>query len=196
MPSKRRSDRRPVHRRRFWAQEWRPQRMSGSQSTREHRRSHCRRLHSTIGRRKESRGDRVGGSLHGRCGIGGSTVGTRRGEMLSASAITGIDSFSGPCRHTRSRIGPHSSKSWGSTWTRKNDDINASQEGRGAAGAVGGLARGEEHGDSSGGSRIDREATPRGVCDQTGEEFRAVASAAEQAASEWAGEKGGGVAKG
>ena len=79
---------------------------------------------------------------------------------------------------------------------RENDDIIASQEGQEAAGTAGGVARGEEHGDRSEGSRIGREATPRGVCDQTGEEFRAVASAAEQAASEWAGEKGGGVAKG
>ena len=46
------------------------------------------------------------------------------------------------------------------------------------------------HSDSTEGARIGRETTPRGVCDQTGDIFRASSSAAERAASEWAGEKG------
>ena len=58
------------------------------------------------------------------------------------------------------------------------------------------MTHGEMHGDSTGGARIGRETIPRGVCDQAGEVFRAAASAAERAASEWAREKEGGSARG
>ena len=60
----------------------------------------------------------------------------------------------------------------------KNNDITASQEGQGTAGAAGGVVLGEAYGDSTGGFRIDREVIPRGVSDQTREVFRAAASAA------------------
>ena len=57
----------------------------------------------------------------------------------------------------------------------ENDDITASQEGPGVAESARGVVRVEEHGDSSGASRSGREASPRGVRDQTGEVFRAAA---------------------
>lgn len=67
---------------------------------------------------------------------------------------------------------------------------NAGQYDPGAAPAAGGVARGESHGDGTGGLRVCREAVPCSVRDITGEILRAEASAAEQARAEWAGEEG------
>ena len=114
--------------------------------------------------------------------------------MFGVSAIAGIHSFS---EHggKRGRVGAPAVAQPGhglrptarSPGVRpgygEDDDFTAVQEGQGAVAAAGGVTRREAHGNSAGGPRVSREATPRGVCDQTGEIFRAAASAAERAAS-------------
>ena len=71
--------------------------------------------------------------------------------------------------HKRSWAGAHRAKYWGRPVHGNHEDLAASQDGQGAVEAAGCVIRGEEHGDSTGGSRLGWDATPRGVCDQTGE---------------------------
>ena len=109
-------------------------------------------------------------------------MGTRRGEMLNDGTIACIDSFSGHGGEGgRGGASAVKQESYGLGSTARsarvrpgygeNDNFTTSQEGQGVAGAAGGVAHREMHGDSTGGARIDRKTTPRGVCDQAGRYF-------------------------
>ena len=107
---------------------------------------------------------------------------TGRGEMHSAGAMSGFDSFSGHGGERGGGGAPAVAQNGHGLGTTagsagvqlghgKNDDILATQKYQGVAGASGRVARGEAHGDGTGGSCLGRKTASRGLRDQAMEVF-------------------------